>query len=91
MFAFTKDIAMVSYIPKKDKMVHLLSTDDDDAVLGDKPNKPYMIFDYNSSKGGVDTADKFIREYTCYRKTARWPYRLFMNIIDISALNAFII
>lgn len=41
--------------------------------------------------GGVDTVDKMISCYSCQRKTNRWPMTVFFNIIDISALNAYII
>nr|CAH7759096.1 unnamed protein product [Callosobruchus chinensis] len=92
MFAFTKDLTMVSYIPKKKRMVHVISSQhDDDLICIDEQNIPYIILDYNATKGGVDNADKLIREYSCSRRTARWPYRLFMNIIDICALNAYIL
>ncbi|CAH1953721.1 unnamed protein product [Acanthoscelides obtectus] len=73
-------------------MVHLLSSQhDDDKVCAYLQNKRNMIIDYNASKGGVDHADQLIREYSCSRRTARWPYRLFMNVIDICASNAFIL
>lgn len=92
IFAFTKELAMVSYIPKIHRMVHLLSSQhDSDIICQDSQNKPLMILDYNNTKGGVDNADKLIREYSCKRRTARWPFRLFMNIIDICALNAYIL
>ncbi|XP_076657886.1 uncharacterized protein LOC143361997 [Halictus rubicundus] len=92
MFAFTQDIAMVSYIPKKGKIVHLPSTQHDDDIVSEADeNKPIMIFDYNKTKGAVDNADKLVREYSCARRTKRWPYRLFMNIIDIAAHNSFIL
>ena len=32
-----------------------------------------------------------MREYTCSRRTSRWPFRLFMNTLDIGALNSYII
>ena len=50
-----------------------------------------MILDYNASKGGVDTSDQMLRTYTCKRKTRRWPIAIFSNMLDISALNAYII
>ena len=33
--------------------------------------KPTMIIDYNRCKGGVDTFDENIEEFTCRRKTLR--------------------
>lgn len=92
MFAFTKDLTMVSYIPKKGRMVHLLSSQhDEDKVSEEDEKKPIMILDYNQTKGGVDNSDKLVREFSCSRRTARWPYRLFLNIIDICTLNAYVI
>mgnify|MGYP006994826081 CR=1 FL=1 len=29
--------------------------------------------------------------YSCSRRTSRWPFRVFMELIDISALNAYVI
>ena len=46
---------------------------------------------YNNTKGGVDTFDQMVRNYSCQRKTRRWPNVLFYNIIDIIALNCLII
>jgi len=47
--------------------------------------------DYNSSKGGVDTADQMLRMYTTKRMTRRWPMAIFYNMVDVSALNGFIV
>lgn len=73
-------------------MVHLLSSQhDEDKVSEEDEKKPIMILDYNQTKGGVDNSDKLVREFSCSRRTARWPYRLFLNIIDICTLNAYVI
>ena len=53
--------------------------------------KPQMILDYNATKEGVDTADQLLHTYTVKRGTRRWPMVLFYNMIDVSALNAYII
>lgn len=47
MFAFTKDLTMVSYRPKKSRMVHRISSQHDDLVCTEDKNKPCMIQDYN--------------------------------------------
>lgn len=91
-FVFSDKITMVAYTPKKNKLVHLLSTQHDNpSVSEEESKKPIIILDYNATKGAVDNADKMIREYTCSRRTSRWPFRLFMNLIDTAALNAFVI
>jgi len=50
-----------------------------------------MVLDYNASKAGVDTMDQMVRTYTSKRMTRRWPMVFFYNVLDVSALNAFII
>ncbi|XP_037931805.1 piggyBac transposable element-derived protein 4-like [Teleopsis dalmanni] len=64
-FFFHEKETIVQYVPKRYKIVTLLS--------------------------GVDTMDQMVRTYSCKRKTNRWPVALFSNLIDISALNAFIL
>ncbi len=62
-----------------------------DAVDAGKDKKPEIILDYNSTKGGVDTADQLIRTYSAKRKSNRWPVVFFFNLIDIAALNGLIV
>lgn len=91
-FAFTKDMTLVSYVPKRGKCVVLQSTLHHDKKLADTDTKkPEIILDYNSTKGGVDTLDKLVSNYSCRRKTNRWPIIVFSNILDISAYNAFVL
>ena len=54
-------------------------------------NKPEMIAHYNFGKKGVDQLDEEVEEFTCRRKTVRWPLLLFFNMLDISAFNAFVL
>ncbi|XP_027132677.1 piggyBac transposable element-derived protein 4, partial [Larimichthys crocea] len=95
-FAFTRDTALVSYLAKKNKNVLLLSTLHARTadVVGRRQradNKPAVILDYNSNKGGVDNLDKVVTTYSCRRMTARWPLAVFHNILDVSSYNAFVI
>ncbi|XP_055838968.1 piggyBac transposable element-derived protein 4-like [Episyrphus balteatus] len=91
-FAFTRNTTIVSYIPKKNKSVNLLSTFHHDSKVSDRADKkPAIILDYNKCKGGVDTLDKAVSCYTCKRKTKRWPQVVFSNMVDISAYNAFVL
>ncbi len=50
-----------------------------------------MILLYNKTKIGVDMMDQMVDDYISRRQTRRWPMRIFYNIIDIAALNAYII
>jgi hypothetical protein len=92
LFGFTPNKTLVSYVPQKNKAVLLLSTQ----FLGNdisqtETKKPEMIIHYNKTKGGVDTGDKMTAEYSCVRSTRRWPFRLFMEMLDIAALNAYLL
>jgi hypothetical protein len=83
----------VSYVPKKGKVVTLLSTQHhSDAVHVDREdNKPDIIMAYNATKGGVNNLDKLIRTYSCKRKTKRCPVALFSHFLDIAAYNVFVV
>lgn len=91
-YAFTMDTTLVSYISKKNKCTVLQSTMHDSAEIGTDPKKkPNIVAYYNKTKGGVDTVDKMLSCYSVKRKTNRWPMAVFSNMVDISALNAYII
>ncbi|CAM4725044.1 unnamed protein product [Leuciscus chuanchicus] len=92
MFAFTETQSLVSYCPKKGETVLLLSTLHRDASVSSRDDKkPTIILDYNKSKGGVDNLYKMVATHTCKRKTARWPMALFFNMLDVSALNSYVL
>ncbi|XP_025760986.1 piggyBac transposable element-derived protein 4-like [Oreochromis niloticus] len=92
LFVFTEKATVVSYCPKKNKNVLVMSTMHTDASLSTRDDKkPQMILDYNSTKGGVDNLDKVTATYSCQRKTARWLLVIFYNILDVSAYNAYVL
>ena len=52
----------------------------------------YFLFqNYFQLKGGVDTLDQLVRNYTTKRKSRRWTMVLFFNMLDIAAVNALVI
>ena len=53
--------------------------------------KPEVILYYNSTKSGVDILDRMVRTYICKKITGRWSVALFYNMIDVSAVNAYIV
>ena len=53
--------------------------------------KPEVILYYNSTKSGVDILDRMVRTYTSKRMTRRWPVALFYNMLDVSAVNAYVV
>ncbi|XP_021162792.2 piggyBac transposable element-derived protein 3 isoform X1 [Fundulus heteroclitus] len=92
VFAFTEKATVVSYCPKKNKNVLVMSTMHADVSLSTREDlMPQMILDYNSTKGGVDNLDKVTATYSCQRRTARWPLVIFYNIVDVSAYNAYVL
>ena len=92
LYGFQEDATIISYCPKKSKVVTLLSTmHNDRGSEAGAENKPEIIRYYNSTKGGVDTLDQMVRCYSKKRMTRRWPMVVFFNMIDISALNAIIV
>jgi len=62
----------------------------DKSVDGDA-KKPEIILHYNSTKSGVDNLDHLATMYTARRKVNRWPMVLFLNMIDVGAIAAFIL
>lgn len=85
------NIAMISYVPKKNRSVILLSSMHySNSVHGIK-NKPEAIHFYNRNKAGVDVMDQMLGTYSCKRKTNRWPVAFFYNMLDISAMASYVI
>lgn len=89
MFAFQENCTMVSYIPRKNKNVILLSTVHLDDAIDFETGKPDIIVDYNKTKGGVDIIDQMSEAYNCARATRRWPMVLFYELLNIAGINAF--
>lgn len=91
MFAYRDNRTLVSYVPKKNRAVILLSSQHTDDKVGgeDEDYKPEIILSYNKTKGAVDVGDQLAQQYSTQRKTNRWPMALFYHILDIAAINAF--
>ena len=52
LFAFNEFMTLVSYIPKKDRRVILLSTSHhEDKIINENKKKPEIIISYNKFKG----------------------------------------
>lgn len=91
IFAFQKNVTLVSYIPKKGKNVLLVSGIHYEDEIDDNTNKPEIIMDYNRTKGGVDCVDKLCAAYDVSRNTRRWPMVVFYSLINVAGINSFII
>jgi hypothetical protein len=88
----TNRIMLASYMPKRNKNVLMMSSFHAKNETSDREDKkPQVILDYNMGKGGVDVMDSRIEDYTCRRKTNRYPLLYFFNMLDVATLNGFII
>ncbi|KAG5863293.1 hypothetical protein JTB14_034894 [Gonioctena quinquepunctata] len=90
-FGFTGDLTLVSYVPKKNKAVLLISSMHHTPDIEPNNKKPEIIMYYNSTKGGVDALDHKCSVYSCGRRTNRWPLAMCFRIIDISSANSSIL
>lgn len=91
VFGFRENATLVSFMPKKNKNVLLVSSLHHDDNLDKDTSKPEIIMDYNNTKGGVDTVDKLCASYDCARNTRRWPMVVFYSLLNIAGINSMII
>ena len=82
---------MISYVPKKNRNVLLLSFEFYDTAIEKEKMRPQIIMHYIVTKGALDNGDRLTKLYTCSKSTRRWPFHLFMELLDISALNSYVI
>ncbi|XP_060725490.1 piggyBac transposable element-derived protein 3-like [Tachysurus vachellii] len=85
-------VSLTVYSPKKNKTVCVLSSLHRDVTIGDgRKRKPNTITDYNHTKCGVDVLDQMARMYSVRAATRRWPIAVFYNMLDLAAVNAYIL
>ncbi|XP_071644459.1 piggyBac transposable element-derived protein 4-like [Temnothorax longispinosus] len=86
----SKNITLLSFYPKRNKIVLAVSTLHKESTV-DISKKPEIIEFYNETKDGVDTFNKMVSLYTTARQTARWPMRVFYGMLDQGGVNAAIL
>lgn len=91
MFGFGNGTTLVSYVPKRNKNVLLISTMHQGDNLNKDTGKPEIIHTYNETKSGVDVVDKLCAQYNVARCTRRWPMVVFYSILNVAGINAFIV
>lgn len=93
-FGFHKDMTLVSYMPKKSKVVLLVSSFHHDATMdlkiAEKP-KPEMVSFYNSTKTGVQVVDKLIKMFDVRNYCRSWPHIILYTMMNVATINGFII
>ena len=67
-------------------MHHEISIDEED-----HKKRPEIIKFYHKTKICVDLVEQMVGTYICRRQTRRWPLKLFFNLLDVAALNAYTI
>lgn len=86
------DTTLTSYQGKVHKNVLLLSTLHSSVeVASDGKKLPETVHFYNSTKYGVDVVDQMARKYTVKSASRRWPIHVLFNILDLAAINAWIL
>lgn len=95
LFGFDDNkMTMVSYTPKLNKNVLLLSSMHDAPTIDEstgEQRKPEIVTFYNSTKGGVDTTDQLCSLYSVSRKTRRWPLVIFFCLMNTVGINSQVI
>ncbi|CAB3231975.1 unnamed protein product [Arctia plantaginis] len=91
IFCFDGPLTLLSYKPKLPRMVYMLSSCDEGAVINPTTGKPEIIIFYNQTKGGVDTFDQMCSSMFCSRKSNRWPMTMFYGILNIAFINSYLI
>ena len=91
LYDHSNKILLLSYVPKRNKNVLMMSSLHSSISITDRHKKPTVITDYNKHKGGVDTLDENCEEFSCLRKTNLCPMVINYNLISVATNNAFII
>ncbi|XP_046704280.1 uncharacterized protein LOC124385161 [Silurus meridionalis] len=85
-------VSLTIYAPKKNKAVCVPSSMHQDVKIGDgRKRKPNTITYYNHMKCGVDVLDQMAWMYSVKAATRRWPVAFFKNMLDLAAVNAYIL
>lgn len=89
--AFNGNTTLVSFVPKKNRAVVLISTMHHTADINERNRKPEIVCFYNETKCGVDLLDMKCAIYNSNRKTRRWPLAVFYRMLGVCSVNAYIL
>ena len=87
VFGFVQDKTLVSYVPKKNKAVVLVSSMHHSSEVNAQSSKPEIIEFYNSTKGGMDALDQKCAMYSILRRSRRWPTTFFGAVLNLSLIH----
>lgn len=91
LYGFRDEMTLVSFVPKKNRAVVLISTMHHSVSTNEAKKKPEIICDYNLTKCGVDIMDMRCAVFSSGRKTRRWPLAIFYRLLNIASVNTFIL
>lgn len=94
IFGFNDNVTIVSYAPKVNRSVVLISSMHHDNTIDHSSGnelKPEIVTYYNSTKSGVDVIDEKCATYSTSRRCRRWPLVLFYRLLDIAGINGQVI
>lgn len=82
---------LLSFCPKQNKVVLLLSSKHKSGKQCENENKPEIVDFYNRTKCGTDIFDQMCANYSCARITQRWTMRFFLGMLDQASVNSSIL
>ncbi len=80
----------MSYVLRWNKVVPLLSSIHQVSQV-EENGKPNIVNYYNDTKGSIDNLNYLLKIRSTARKTNRWIVRYFFAVLDLAAINAYII
>jgi hypothetical protein len=92
-FVEDNGVLLTSYKAKKNKNVLLLSSRHEVGLVTEHhaKKKPNTVLFYNDTKYGVDAMDQMCKGYSVKSGVRRWPLALFFNLLDLAAINAYVL
>ncbi|XP_045448241.1 piggyBac transposable element-derived protein 1-like [Melitaea cinxia] len=91
LYGFQRNKTLLSFVPKKNVSVTLVSSMHHAPVTNPETKKPEIIDFYNSTKGGVDALDQKCAAYSVNRRCQRWPTTIFCSMLNISGVNSHVL
>ena len=88
LFGFSDRQTLVSYMPKNNKSVILLSTMHNHNKVDEATGKPNIMLEYNATKAAVDCVDQHYHNYSVQKRTKRWPLAYFYKCLNTEGINA---
>ncbi|KRX24456.1 PiggyBac transposable element-derived protein 4 [Trichinella nelsoni] len=85
VYEHNRKVIMISYVPRKNKNVLLMDSCHTKLKIDNQRDdrRPNIINDYDLGKGGVDSMDSRIEDFSCKRKTNKCTMLMLYLIVDL--------